>query len=619
MACFPSAHHPSREQGIGPISPQSLLIAEALSPAHSQALLQAPYSTGSFPAMCKTVETRASDLGLVVTLLGMLGLLGLDLLQVTALPSASYEFTACRMQQYNLHQEKYGCRGALVVAEVRTAEDPALTRHCVVMKILDFTTDTYQEVLKQNAAAVLILLPTNLTATPRHVIQNFMVSEAKALLNTTLIPVYVALEDKSLLFMYEQLKMELSSRGSSKLVRVFTSMLTTSGYQILVSNISPVKPVTDTSIITLEGVLPGAGEDPPTIVVTAHYDSFGLSPWLSFGADSNGSGVAVLLELARLFHQLYSSPRTRPPYHLLFALTGGGKYNFLGTKRWIEENMDHAESSLLQDNVAFVLCLDTLANGDGLFVHVSRPPRPGSLQHSYIQQLEQVTASRFPWVKLRTVHKKINLGGSTVAWEHEQYSVRKIPGFTLSHVKDPQAELRGSILDTMSQVDMRKLKRNTVIVAESLGRFMFNLSSKASGSPKELQLFKGQMEIQDSHLSAVLSLLSSVPRATQLLDREPGPLLMLTSLEQQLSRYLQQVHRHTFRPDHRDPEIIFFDQMKQQVMIYRLVVCKVKPAAFDLFLGGCISAYLGMVYYVIQRFGNLYMTLTRLTLRTKQQ
>lgn len=27
---------------------------------------------------------------------------------------------------------------------------------------------------------------------------------------------------------------------------------------------------------------------------------------------------------------------------------------------------------------------------------------------------------------------------------------------------------------------------------------------------------------------------------------------------------------------------------------------RVKPAAFDLFLGGCIAGYLGIVYYVIQ-------------------
>jgi len=34
-------------------------------------------------------------------------------------------------------------------------------------------------------------------------------------------------------------------------------------------------------------------------------------------------------------------------YHLLFSLTGGGKYNFLGTKRWLEENMDHAGKSII--------------------------------------------------------------------------------------------------------------------------------------------------------------------------------------------------------------------------------------------------------------------------------
>lgn len=27
---------------------------------------------------------------------------------------------------------------------------------------------------------------------------------------------------------------------------------------------------------------------------------------------------------------------------------------------------------------------------------------------------------------------------------------------------------------------------------------------------------------------------------------------------------------------------------------------RVKPAAFDLFLGGCIAGYLGIVYYAIQ-------------------
>lgn len=40
----------------------------------------------------------------------------------------------------------------------------------------------------------------------------------------------------------------------------------------------------------------------------------------------------------------------------MFSLTGGGKYNFLGTKRWIEENLDHAGEFLL-------FCLDFVLNG----------------------------------------------------------------------------------------------------------------------------------------------------------------------------------------------------------------------------------------------------------------
>ncbi|KAM4613246.1 BOS complex subunit ncln [Polymixia lowei] len=547
-----------------------------------------------------------------LTIGAVLLLLCVQSLRGSALPAASsYEFTAYRMQQYNLVQEKHGCRGAIVVAEARSADEPVLTRRCVIMKVPDFTTEKYLEAQRQNAAAILILLPKNTSTVPHDIVQSFMVSESEALLKETLMPVYVAPEDEQLLCMYEEVKQAAATRTSSIFIRVLRSMVTATAFQILVSNSSPIKAVTDNTLITLEGVLPGAGEDPPTVVITAHYDSYGLAPWLSHGADSNGSGVTILLELARLFQKLYSSPSTRPPYHLMFSLTGGGKYNFLGTKRWIEENLDHAESSLLHDNVAFVLCLDTLANGDELYMHVSRPPKPATPMHAFIQQLEEVVSSRFPWVKLGMVHKKINLVESTVAWEHERYGLRRIPGFTLSHLEDSKSEVRGSMLDTMSQVDFRKLKRNGVIIAESLARYMYNLSDK--GSPKDLQVFKGQMDFQDSRLSSLMSFLTSVPRATQLLDKEPRHVLLVNSLEQEFRRYLLQVHRHTFRQDKRDPDITFFDQMNQPVMMYR-----VKPAAFDLFLGGCIAGYLGIVYYAIQNFGYLYTKL-KATVKSKHQ
>ncbi|XP_068171464.1 nicalin-1-like [Antennarius striatus] len=530
----------------------------------------------------------------------------------SALPAvSSYEFTAYRMQQYNLGQQKNGCRGAIVVAEARSADEPILTRRCVIMKLPDFTAEKYLEAQRQNAAAILILLPKNIFSFPHETVQSFMVSEREAMRKETLMPVYVAPEDEQLLYMYEEVKQAAATRTSSIFIRVLRSMVTATAFQILVSTNVPIKAITDNTIVTLEGVLPGAEEDSPTIVIAAHYDSYGLAPWLSYGADSNGSGVTILLELARLFQKLFRSQSTRPPYNLMFSLTGGGKYNFLGTKRWIEENLDHAESSLLHDNVAFVLCLDTLANSDELFMHVSRPPKSDTPIHSFYQQLEEVVSSRFPWVKVGLVHKKINLVESTVSWEHERYSLRRIPSFTVSHLENHKSEQRGSILDTMSQVDLKKLKRNGIILAEALARFMYNISDK--GSPKDVQIFKGHLDFQDVRVSSLMSILTSIPRAAQLMDKEPGHILLVNSLEQEFRHYLQQVHVHSFRQDKRDPDITFFDQMNQPIVMYR-----VKPAAFDLFLGGCIAGYLGIVYYAIQNFGFLFTKL-KSAVKTKRQ
>lgn len=58
-----------------------------------------------------------------------------------------------------------------MVAEVRSADEPVLTRRCVVMKVADFTTDKYLQAQKQNAAAVLILLPKNISSLPQESIQ----------------------------------------------------------------------------------------------------------------------------------------------------------------------------------------------------------------------------------------------------------------------------------------------------------------------------------------------------------------------------------------------------------------------------------------------------------------
>lgn len=58
-----------------------------------------------------------------------------------------------------------------MVAEARSADEPLLTRRCVIMKVPDFTTEKYLQAQRQNAAAVLILMPKNISSVPQESIQ----------------------------------------------------------------------------------------------------------------------------------------------------------------------------------------------------------------------------------------------------------------------------------------------------------------------------------------------------------------------------------------------------------------------------------------------------------------
>uniref|UniRef100_A0A6Q2ZL29 Nicalin n=1 Tax=Esox lucius TaxID=8010 RepID=A0A6Q2ZL29_ESOLU len=536
------------------------------------------------------------------------------LILVSPLPAeAAHEFTVYRMQQYDLQGQPYGTRNAILNTEARTVEAEVLSRRCVIMRLVDFSYERYQKALRQSAGAVVIILPKNMSTMPQDIVQQFMELEPEMLATETIVPVYFALEDDELLSIYTQTLTSSSSQGSSSAAEVLIHTATANGFQMVTSG-AQSKAVSDWSITSLEGRLAGTGgEDLPTIVLVAHYDSFGVAPWLSYGADSNGSGVSMLLELARLFSRLYTYKRTHAGYNLLFFVSGGGKFNYQGTKRWLEDNLDHTDSSLLQDNVAFVLCLDTLGNGDSLHLHVSKPPKEGTPQYALLKELETVVSSQYPEVKFSMVHKKINLADDTLAWEHERFGIRRLPAFTLSHLNSHREAQRSSIMDVRPHVDLRKLSRNTKLIAEALARVIYNLTEKVKSLVclcDPLCCVLGQ-QVQEEQLSSVVDWLTAQPRAAQLVDKDSS---VVSTLEYHLGRYLKDVRRHYVKADKRDPEFVFYDQLKQTMNAYR-----VKPAIFDLLLAVCIAAYLGVIYLAIQHFGVLYSLVRRITApKTKQ-
>lgn len=505
--------------------------------------------------------------------------------------NGAHDFTAYRMQQFDLHGSPYGCRNTLVNLEARPISAKMVTRRCILAKLSEVTADRYRELIEQAAGALIILLPESITSSPQAVLDQWLELEPLMLEQETNMPVYFAPEDPELLSIHSDIQQAVSGDQAASAAQALLSAVYANGFQMVVTG-SQSKPVKDGNIISFQGQLTGKGvEDQlPTIAVVAHYDAFGAAPHLSYGADSNGSGVVALLELARIFSKLYTSSRTHAKYNILFFLSGGGKFNYQGTKRWIEDQLESQESSLLTD-VSYVLCLDTIGAGDELYLHVSKPPKEGSVSHQMLTDLETATKSINPSMKFGMVHKRINLADDWLAWEHERFSMQRLHAGTLSHLSSYNSASRSTITDDSSKVDSAKLARNVKIIAEGLARHIFGLGSSG------VEVFVDGYDINTDSIDSWINYVSSEPRSAQLLTKDQP---LIQTLHSALSRHLKDVKRITIKADKREPDYVFYDGLKFELHAY-----SVKPAVFDLFLAAGIAGYIGLIYLAVQNFSIL--------------
>lgn len=148
-----------------------------------------------------------------------------------------------------------------------------------------------------------------------------------------------------------------------------------------------------------------SGASHPIIAIVTHYDNLSVIPDLPSGLNNNSSGVVVLMELIRILSKFYENYDNFIKYDLLFLFSTAGKIDFEGTQSFI-----NALDSSLLDNIAFVLCLDSLGQEQKtnqkekskLYMHVSRFPKEDEDHAISFQKVSQISLYSFLTQPLRT-------------------------------------------------------------------------------------------------------------------------------------------------------------------------------------------------------------------------
>lgn len=508
---------------------------------------------------------------------------------------ASSEFSVQRMSQFDVNGLAYGCRASALSLEAKSLYTWSTGRHCVVAKLQDITIDQFREI-RQKAGGLVILLPQNVSGMTFEEKEHLNLLEEAMLAQANSIPIYFSPYNPELEHIIMDVTRTTSNNieGNAQRTSAATELLASisaNGYQVIVSGASHLASKTS-RIPIIQGELSATtkllkqvengGESNsklPLIIIASHLNTFGLYNEYPLNADA-----AVLLTLADVFSKLYSTPNAVPKYRLLFLLTESSMLlNFQGVKKWLDENVQ------LQ-NVDFVLCLDTItqslnAETGNLYMHVSKPPKEGTAMNDFFKLLKNI-AAQYGNVTVDGVHKKINLADQQLAWEHERFSMRRLPAFTISTLKSPKEPVRATIFKDAEEQIIAQTQQHAKILAETLAHYVYGLQ-------EPYEIFAGPMGINKKLIKAYLQVKSALHN---------------NDLKNAFEKYLKNVKIMYDKPDTRDPDYMFYDGQEARLNVYH-----VKPAIFDLFLTILICAYLASVYFIIQFFPALYDTICKMT------
>jgi len=202
---------------------------------------------------------------------------------------------------------------------------------------------------------------------------------------------------------------------------------------------------------------------------------------------------------------------------------------------WLEK----ADPSLL-DSIDFAICLDTIGNGAGLKLHVSRSEKDQKAKQIYDAFSSVADQMNIPF---DIVHKKINISSDDVPWQHEQFSrfKKRILAFSLSHEEKPQPHFaRTNIFD--NHVDFDVLTKNIKFIAEGLSRYIYNLNKP------NISIFEEELALSPDFTNSWISTISRYPRMMPYIaqitkSKDAKENILIAGLERELSKHVADVSK----------------------------------------------------------------------------
>ncbi|KAB2028189.1 hypothetical protein ERO13_D05G082500v2 [Gossypium hirsutum] len=491
-----------------------------------------------------------------------------------------------RLIQYDMSGSAYGSRFAVLNHHAAALHFPPgadLSRAVLIIPLRELNITFVREYINQKKplGGLLFLLPDifsfenggNKQVHEKEKLKNLLAELEQLLIHANIpYPVYFAFENDEIDTVLADIKKN-DAIGQP-------ATATTGGYKLVIPTPEPKK-VASPTITNIQGWLSGLKVDGdtnqlPTIAIVASYDTFGAAPALSVGSDSNGSGVVALLEIARLFSLLYSNPKTRGRYNLLFGLTSGGPYNYNGTQKWLR-----SFDQRLRESIDYAICLNSIGSWDNeLWIHVSKPP-----ENAYIKQIFEgfSNVAEELHIKVGLKHKKINISNPRVAWEHEQFSRLRVTAATLSEISTAPELLQGTggLFDSRQFVNETAITRGVKLVAESLARHIYGHQGK------NVQIFAdgGSLAVNPAYIQSWLDLLSQTPRVAPFLSKN-DPFVM--ALQKELADHTDEVN---MQHEVLEGVFTFYDSTSARLNIYQ-----VASVTFDLLLLLVLGSYLIVLF-----------------------